>query len=101
MLTGRQTDNSQTFPQAHAGPRIHVHWKTPPKDNADATRKRPIEWAFSPLVMLLDTGSVESSFDALGDARIKPLPRVRILSGPPANPLACSPGEGASRARPI
>jgi hypothetical protein len=66
-------------------PELTLIWKTPPKDNRDATRKKPIEWAFSPSVMLLDTGSVESSFDALSDASIKPLPRVRILVGPPTS----------------
>jgi hypothetical protein len=53
-------------------------------------RERPVEWAFSYSLMLLDRETIRWSFDALSDASIKQLPWVRIRCSPPARPLTFS-----------
>jgi hypothetical protein len=72
-------------------------WKARREATRRTTRKKPAEWAFFPLAHAVRHGEDQVVFDALGDASIKPLPRVRILVAPPASPITRSPRAPHSR----
>jgi hypothetical protein len=99
--TGRQTDDLQTFLQAHVERRTRTHLERTSKSNLRHNAEKALRMGLSSPAHVRRHGKEQIVFDARGDASIKQLPRVRILCSPPARRANFSPAHLEARNEPV